>query len=194
MADPAPRTRKGHYIYADYVSWPAEERWELIDGVAYDMSAAPSLQHQRVLGALFAQLRQQIGAPCEVLLSALDVRLPEQNAAEDERTETVVQPDILVVCDPEKLDDRGCLGPPDLIVEILSPHTAFKDMSEKVQLYERHGVREYWIVNPVAQYVLLFVLGDQGTFDPPSSYRNPASFQSTAFPDIHIELSKVFTR
>jgi Uma2 family endonuclease len=192
MADPVQRMRPGHFTYSDYLQWPSDERWELIDGVAYDMSAAPSLRHQRILGALYAEFRQQVKDPCEVLISALDVRLPESAEQADDRIDTVVQPDILVVCDPTKLDDRGCTGAPDLVVEVFSPHTAFKDQTEKLRAYERHGVREYWIVNPVAEYVLVFSLGVDGTYGAPASYRNPASIESRALTRVAIDLARVY--
>jgi Uma2 family endonuclease len=124
------------WTYADYCSWPDDERCELIDGVAYAMSPAPSRQYQELSGELFRQFANHLkGKPCKVYDAPFDLRLSEQNAASDNYVTTVVQPDILVVCDSSKLDDRGCNGAPDLIVEILSPATAARDLKEKFDLY-----------------------------------------------------------
>ena len=138
------RKLKERYTYADYSSWPEDERWELIDGVAYAL-ATPTVEHQRVSREIFAQLYSFLrGKPCQVFYAPFSVRL---NA--DEGDDTVVEPDILVVCDEKKLaDGKGVVGAPDLIIEILSPSTAKQDRLTKFDLYQRSGVREYWIVDP----------------------------------------------
>jgi Uma2 family endonuclease len=136
------------YTYADYLQWPEDERWELIEGVAYAMAPAPTRTHQAVAGELFRQIANFLaGKPCQVYFSPFDVRLCEGSEA-DGCVETVVQPDIAVVCDKTKLDEAGCRGAPDWIIEILSPSTASLDHVKKKALYERHGVREYWLVHP----------------------------------------------
>ena len=119
---------KETYTYGDYLSWPDEERWELIDGIPHSMSPAPSRVHQEISMELARQIANHlIGKNCRVYAAPFDVRLPK-GGEKDEQIETVVQPDLVVVCDESKLDERGCKGPPDLIIEILSPHTAAKDM------------------------------------------------------------------
>jgi Uma2 family endonuclease len=135
------------YTYKDYLAWPDNERWELIHGIPYSMSPAPSRMHQQVSLA-FVRIMDEFlrDKSCELYYAPLDVRLPEAGEAE-ETNATVVQPDIFVVCDSHKLDDRGCSGPPDFIIEIMSESTAAKDMNEKLFLYESHGVKEYWIVD-----------------------------------------------
>ena len=131
------------YTYGDYLRWDDGERWELIDGVAYNMTPAPNRRHQAILRELSYQFTAFLaGKPCEVYFSPFDVRLPEHNEKDEEVT-TVVQPDLVVICDPDKLDDRGCRGAPDLVNEILSPSTSRKDMKTKLELYEKRGVREY---------------------------------------------------
>ncbi len=132
------------FTYADYVTWPADERWEIIDGVRYNMTPTPPTVHQLVLGELMGQIHTQVrGCKCKALLGPLDVLLPE--ADEDlDHSSTVVQPDFLVVCDCDKLHDHACIGAPDFVLEVIAPHTASKDQTKKVASYERHGVREYW--------------------------------------------------
>lgn len=140
------------YTYGDYVQWDDDERWELIDGRPYAMGA-PNVAHQRLVMSLGAQLHAQLeGARCEALISPLDVRLPRDDEPDDAIVD-VVQPDVLVVCDPSKLDERGCRGAPDLVIEVLSPSNADHDRVTKLALYERHGVREYWVVQPVERLV-----------------------------------------
>jgi Uma2 family endonuclease len=155
------------FSYADYRTWPDSERWELIDGVAYAMSPAPSRLHQDVVLGIGAQAFVFLkDHRCRAYVAPFDVRLPEGDAADD-RIETVVQPDIVVVCNPDKLDEAGCRGAPDWIVEVLSPSTALKDQTAKRDLYERHGVREYWLVHPTDRVLIGYRL-EQGAYDKPS--------------------------
>ena len=151
-----------HHTYADYLTWPDDVRYELIDGVAYLMAPAPTLDHQDVVGEVFRQLANALqGQPCRVYVSPVDVRLPKADEA-DELVDTVVQPDVLVVCDPAKLDRRGVRGGPDLVVEVLSPSTAGHDHVRKRSVYERAGVREYWLVHPVDRVVTVYRLEHDG--------------------------------
>jgi len=145
-----------HYTYADYCAWDDSERWELIDGIAYAMSPAPSRIHQTVSGRIFRKIGDYLdGRSCQVFFAPFDVRL---NAADAD--DTVVQPDILVVCDDSKLDDRGCIGAPDMVMEILSQSTAIHDRVIKFKKYLQAGVREYWIVDPDSKTVSAHVLKD----------------------------------
>jgi len=144
------------YTYADYCTWDDGERWELIDGIPYAMSPAPLVSHQSVIGNLHGQLFNFLkGKPCKVFLSPFDVRL---NFDTDD--DTVVQPDLLVVCDRSKLDKRGCNGAPDMLVEVLSPSSTRRDIVLKFNTYLRAGVREYWIVDPDAKTVSIHLLKD----------------------------------
>jgi Uma2 family endonuclease len=130
------------YTFKDYLEWPEGERWELIEGVAYNMTPSPSRSHQRISVALVDQIFQYLkGKKCEMYHAPFDVRLLE-GEEEDGEVRTVVQPDIVVVCDPSKLDEKGCKGSPDLIMEILSPSTASKDYITKLNLYEKNKVSE----------------------------------------------------
>jgi Uma2 family endonuclease len=151
------------FTYGHYLSWPDEERWELIDGIPFDMSTSPSPYHQEIsirLSTAIHTFLEEKGGKCKAYNAPLDVRLPEKGMA-DEDTLSVVQPDILVVCDPEKIDEKGCKGAPDFIAEILSPATAKKDMNFKLRLYEKHAVPEYWIIQPETHMVMVYKLNGE---------------------------------
>jgi Uma2 family endonuclease len=190
MASPAEKNRK--FTYQDYLEWDDNERWELIEGEAYNMTPAPSRAHQGTLGALFYAFYSYLaGKPCRVYMAPLDVRLPEGDQSEAEIT-TVVQPDLTVVCDRAKLDQKGCLGSPDLIIEVISPSTAAHDYIEKLGLYERRQVPEYWIVHPIDRTVMVFLLADNREYGKPHIYAGEDQVPVVLFPDLIIDLKKVF--
>lgn len=174
-----PKEKDGGYTYADYRTWPDDERWELIDGVAWNMSPAPSRQHQITLLALLrviAAITDRTG--CTTIPAPFDVRLADNASQSQNDAPTVVQPDISVFCDPAALDDAGAHAAPDLVVEILSPSTGYKDQTDKLALYQRHGVREYWIVNGDAGWVMVYRRQDSATFAKPDYYRRDESIRS----------------
>jgi Uma2 family endonuclease len=134
------------YTYADYRTWPAEERWELIDGVAWNMSPAPSFNHQALSAYLTARLYAHFEAgPCRVLAAPFDVLLPGPGEDEEDQVSSVVQPDLTIICEPERITPSGCYGPPTWVIEILSPYTALKDLNQKRELYQRMRIGEYWL-------------------------------------------------
>ena len=140
--------KEQRFTYADYQRWPEEARYELIDGEAFLMAPAPLIEHQIIAGEIFRQLANALdGQACTPFVAPVDVRLPRADEA-DEAVDTIVQPDVLVVCDPAKIDRRGVRGAPDWLVEVLSPSTAAHDQIAKRRTYERAGVREYWLVHP----------------------------------------------
>lgn len=156
MGLPLEKTRQ--YTYGDYLTWPDDVRYELIDGQAYAMPPAPTLDHQEITGEVFYQLKQQLeGKPCRVFISPVDVRLPRKDEA-NEAINTVVQPDVIMVCDPGKLDRRGVRGAPDWVLEVLSPSTALHDQLVKRKVYERVGVKEYWLIHPIDRTVTIYTL------------------------------------
>ncbi|WP_026485629.1 Uma2 family endonuclease [Caldanaerobius polysaccharolyticus] len=188
---PLPRENK-IYTYKDYLSWPDNERWEIIDGNVYLM-APPSRIHQKVLGAIFYQLFNYLqGKSCEVYTAPFGVRLPSGDEDTDRDIKTVVEPDIVVICDKSKLDDEGCKGAPDLIVEIVSPSTARKDRVEKFNLYEKFGVREYWIVEPESKIVSVFTLQDNKRYGRPEIYTDEDKIKAFIFDSLVIDLKSVF--
>lgn len=161
MADLA-RAVGESWTYRDYLSWPEDERWELLEGVAYLM-AAPSAAHQRIvlrMARMFADFLE--GKPCEVFLAPLDILSFGPGESEEEDCSTVVQPDLFVLCDKSGLNERNLHGLPELVVEVLSPSTSRKDQHEKFSLYERRGVKEYWVVDPLAAWLCVYARNEAG--------------------------------
>jgi Uma2 family endonuclease len=145
------------YSYADYYSWKLIERVELIKGRIMRMSPAPSRLHQTLLRKIGTKIINYLeNTTCQVYYAPFDVRLDRNQ--EDHKVKNVVQPDICVVCDLSKLDDRGCNGAPELVIEILSPGNTSKEMKFKFELYETAGVLEYWIVDPTEKIIWQYVL------------------------------------
>lgn len=179
--------------YGDYLSWPDEVRYELIDGDAYLMSPAPDLPHQDVAGEIYRQAANALlGKSCRAFIAPVDVRLAKAQEA-DESIDTVVQPDVLVVCDGNKLDKRGVRGAPDWIVEVLSPSTAGHDQIKKRQLYEQHGVREYWLVHPVDRVLTIYRLED-AEYGKPQIYQLEGETQVGILPEIVIRWDELAAR
>ena len=180
------------FTYGMYKTWPDDERWEIIEGVPYNMSPAPSRFHQDIFRELFNQIVNKLSnKSCIVYSAPFDVRLPESDEADDDIT-TVVQPDILVVCDNGKLDNEGCKGAPDLIIEILSPATAAKDMKEKFFLYEKHGVKEYWIVEPLDKFIMVYSLQEDAKYGRAVTYTKGDKIESGVLKDLVVDLDLVF--
>lgn len=191
------------YSYDDYCSWPEDERWELIEGTAYDMSPAPSWNHQELSGDLFFRFKSFLKkGNCKVFAAPFDVLMPKEPIENEGKINTVVQPDISVICDPGKRTEKGCLGAPDLIVEILSPSTSKKDLNEKFSLYENRGVKEYWIVDPGNKYIRIFHLMksedetykfDEGTLIPPANWRDEnTTAESQLFKGFTVDVKELF--
>ena len=152
------------YSYADYLQWKFRERVELIKGKILVTSPAPGRKHQSIAGNLHFVMRKEFNTrACNLYFAPFDVRLP-RSTQHNENIYTVVQPDLCVVCDEAKLDDRGCIGAPDLVAEILSPGNSSRELKLKFDLYEETGVREYWVINPSEETVLVNVLNDEGKY------------------------------
>ncbi|MCP4213432.1 MAG: Uma2 family endonuclease [bacterium] len=180
------------FTYGDYLKWDDGERWEIIDGEAYNMTPAPKRMHQKILGNLYFHLRTLLtGKPCEAYLPPFDVRLPLGDEREEDIT-NVVQPDLSVICDPDKLDDNGCTGAPDFVIEIISPGSLKRDKLEKFNLYEMAGVKEYWLVWPEGQMVEVFLLGPDGSYGRPTIYTETDTAEISVLKNISIDLGKVF--
>ncbi len=189
----AQRDDSQRWTYADYLTWPDEQRWEIIDGVAYAMSPAPTTIHQRIIRKLATRINAHLeGKKCELFWAPFDVRLADSAAVSDNYVETVVQPDIVVICDNNKLDERGCNGAPDLIIEITSPSTGKNDLTVKFELYQRHGVKEYWIVLPAEQTVLVFKLGEDMVYGTPARYAVGHKIAVPLLDDLVVDLADVF--
>lgn len=190
MSQPQPHAPR--FTYADYITWPDEERWEIIEGVPYDMTPAPAPTHQAICAGITAELYYQLkGKPCTVYPAPFDVRLPDKDESAD-NSSTVVQPDVSVVCDARKIDSRGCVGAPDFLVEILSPYTAKKDHLRKLALYEKHGVREYWIVQPTDAIIIIRLLGEDGRYAPPEFRDGRGRIPVSVLDGISIDFDPIF--
>jgi len=190
MALPA---KKELFTFADYLAWDGEERYELLDGEAV-MLASPSTAHQLISGELYRQFANYLeGKKCRVISAPFDVRLFEEEGDRPEDVQTVVQPDLSVICDPNKLDEHGCKGAPDLTLEILSPSNARHDLLVKLDLYQQAGVREYWVVSPEDKTVHIF-LRDGDALALRKTYRADDLARVNVLDGCFIELGKVFAR
>lgn len=187
-----PLPQENRYTLADALSWDEQERIELIYGYPMMMSP-PTRIHQKASGELFGQLRDYLkGKRCEVYHAPFAVRPFELDGDDPENVDTLVEPDITVVCDPSKLDDIGCKGAPDLVMEILSPSTQRHDKLTKFNLYQRAGVREYWIVDPASRSVQVFVLED-GRYAAKDFGAVGEDLKVNVLEDCTIDLSQVFS-
>ena len=181
----------GTYTYADYLKWKFEERLELFRGKIFKMSPAPNRYHQEISGNLYFNLAKILKkSSCNLYAAPFDVRL-QKLKANDEKVTTVVQPDLCVICDKNKLDDKGCNGSPDLIVEILSPGNTKKEMGIKFDLYEENEVKEYWIVDPTEKTVLMYVL-KENKYIGLKPFIEDDTITSSLFPQLNFPLSEIF--
>ena len=189
MALPAAKAR---YTLADVLTWGEDERIEIINGEAV-MMAPPTRAHQKAVMELSGQLYAYLkGKKCEVYPAPFAVRLFEQDGDQPEDVDTMVEPDISVVCDLSKLDDTGCKGAPDLVMEILSPSTTRHDRFTKFNLYQRAGVQEYWIIDLADKSVQVFVLED-GRYTAKDFGASGDTVRVNVLEDCTIDLSQVFT-
>lgn len=188
---PIPESKK-KYTYADYLTWPEGERWEIIDGIPY-LQAAPTWQHQAISGNIFGQFFEYLkNKPCQVFAAPFDLRLPEAKE-KDEETTIVTQPDLVIICNRVGLKGTGYYGMPELIIEITSPSTGKMDRLIKFNKFEKAGVKEYWIVEPEQKIVSVFVLQDNNRYGRPEMYAEEDQITVSIFPDLLIDLKSIFT-
>ena len=181
----------GSYTYADYLKFEFEEMVELIKGKIFRMSPAPRVFHQKVSTRIFGEFYNFFSNNhCQLFHAPTDVVLPIPNKKKESAT-TVVQPDIVVVCDQSKVEELCIFGAPDLIVEILSPHTRKKDLQDKYEVYEEAGVREYWIVMPEERLLEVFVL-ENAKYRRIQTYTDTDMVPCTIFPGLEVDLNEVF--
>lgn len=177
------------YSYSDYLLWEFKERVELIKGFIMKMSPAPSMSHQTVSqnlsGCFYENFKRQ---SCRIFVAPFDVRLPIKSA---KKYTTVVQPDLCVICDENKLDERGCNGSPDLMVEIISPNNSKHDINTKFNLYKEAGVLEYWIIEPYDKILLVYTLKNEEYIGLPPQTEGE-NIKSPLFPELLIALEDVF--
>ena len=182
------------YSYADYLTWMDGKRRELYDGIVKLMTPAPSRSHQKISIKFSRFLDVYLDKKnCEVYHAPSDVRLPKGKNKKDETIYTVLQPDIYVVCDLSKMDEKGCLGAPDFIIEIVSPGSSKRDVKDKFEIYQQHGVHEYWIVNPNDENVNVFVLDENGKYHLKGMFAEDDKIPVHIFDgDLKIDLTEVF--
>ncbi len=177
------------YTYSDYLLWQFSERVELIKGFILKMSPAPSMKHQKVSMNITVEISSYLKkSSCNLFAAPFDVRLPIKSAKKDT---TVVQPDLCVICDESKLDERGCNGVPDLMIEIISPNNSKHDVDTKFKLYEEAGVLEYWIVEPYDKIILIYTRVNE-KFIGLKPFSLGEKIDSPLFPEMKIELDDIF--
>lgn len=180
------------YTYADYLKWNFDERLELIKGYIFEMSPAPAEFHQRIFGKLFVKLSVYLDKkPCAIYAAPFDVRLVRKTVTDREIT-TVVQPDICVICDLQKIDKKGCLGAPDIVVEILSPGNNKVELQNKYEAYEEAGVKEYWLIQPHGKLFFKYLLDENGKFQATKVLTLGDEITSEILPGFTLNLDEVF--
>jgi Uma2 family endonuclease len=181
----------GKYSYADYLSWEMDEMVEIIKGKVFKWTAAPSRIHQLVSGNIFFYLKNFLQEKsCQIYAAPFDVRLPTKSK-KNEDIYTVVQPDLCVICDKSKLDEAGCIGAPDLIVEILSPSNNRKELYHKYEVYRESGVKEYWLVHPFEQTLIVYTLKN-GEYLPSRLFGAGDVIHSSVLPGFELDLEEFF--
>lgn len=186
-----PISEYGRFSYADYLTWQMEEMVELIKGRIFKQAAAPRVNNQRLSLKISSELYNILkGKKCEVFAAPFDVRLPVKSK-KNEDIDTVVQPDICVVCDPEKIDELGCVGAPDLIVEILSPGNNRKELHNKYEVYEESGVKEYWVIHPNECTLLIYNLIN-GKYQASKLFTHGDVVKSDAVEGFQLDLTEIF--
>lgn len=186
------KEKKTSYTYEDYLNFDDDERYEIIDGELYNMSPAPCYTHQNIAVELITLLHTFFrGKPCKVVAAPFDVRLSTK-PTQSRKIKTTVQPDISIICDEEKIDEKGCMGAPDLIIEIISPSTASRDHIVKKALYEKYGVKEYWLVDPINRITTIYRLGNKTKYGAPEIFDDQAKVDIKLFPGLNIDFATVF--
>jgi Uma2 family endonuclease len=179
------------YTYADYFKWQFEERVELIKGKIFKMSPAPNRFHQEIAGIIHVRLWLFLEhRPCRVYEAPFDVRIPRKSKT-DKEIITVLQPDVCVVCDLSKLDKRGCIGAPEIVVEVLSPGNNSKELQKKYEVYEEAGVKEYWVVSPQDMWLRIYTLVD-GKFHESPYLLAGDTVTSTVLPGFSLDVTSLF--
>ncbi len=181
------------YTYADYFKWTFDERVELIKGKIFRMSPAPNRIRQEITGTIYRKIGNFLERnPCCVYVAPFDVRLTRKSK-DDQSITTVLQPDVCVICDPSILDDRGCVGAPDIVVETLSPGNSKKEVKNKFEVYEEAGVKEYWIVDPIRQTLQVNRLQD-GRYVILPALTTEDKITTSILPGFSLDLAQLFDK
>ncbi|EOR27228.1 hypothetical protein SDC9_46970 [bioreactor metagenome] len=180
------------YTYDDYLKFIEDEVIEIIDGRIFAMSPAPSRIHQKIVTEVLTEIRSYIksnNGSCEIYPAPFDVVLKNDDE-ELKHSKNIVQPDISVICDKSKLTDKGCVGSPDMIVEVVSPFNPRNDYIKKLNLYEEYKVKEYWIVNPMQKNILVYTLEKMG-YGAPSVYSFNDEIKVNIFKNLKIDFKSL---
>ena len=181
------------YSYADYLKWKFEERVELIKGKIFKMSPAPARRHQAISGHFLKSLYTFLDSKaCQVYHAPFDVRLTPRKNDNTSKIHTVVQPDICIICDVAKLDDKGCIGAPDWIIEILSPGNSQTEMKNKFEVYEENGVLEYWLADPTNEIIFVYILNEYGKYIGLHPFTLEDVIPSYVFPEFSLNVADIF--
>jgi Uma2 family endonuclease len=189
-----PQRDTQHHTYGEYLTWSDDQRQELIDGIAYIKEPpAPSPHHQELVGGLYYQICTALeGKPCRAYIAPFDIRLPKSDEA-DEQIDTVVQPDVFILCDRHRVDRRGLRGAPDWLAEVLSPSTASHDRVIKLPVYERAGVREVWFIQPVDKTLAIYRL-ENGRYGRSTVTALKGQTSLTAVPGVSIDWDRLVSQ
>lgn len=181
------------YTYADYLQWEFKERVELVNGFIHKMDPAPGWIHQKVFKHLIIKMNAFFESKsCELFVAPCDIRLPDsKKQVDDKEIFTVVQPDLGVICDPDKIDYRGCIGAPDMIIEVLTSESTQKDIGIKYKLYREHGVKEYWLVDPEDKVIFVNVLRN-GEYVVLAPFTEDDEINSDLFPELKFTVNEIF--
>jgi len=182
------------YTYADYYSWKFKERAELFNGKVHLMGESPGVNHQQVLGNVACEFREFLKnqtTATKVLMAPLDIRLVD-TTTRDEDIITVVQPDVIVFCDKNTLDDRGGIGSPSIVIEILLPGKNFKEISLKYKLYEKYGIKEYWMIRLDEQSLTQYILNERGKYVGGRPLIEDEKVKTDLIPGFELAISEVF--
>jgi len=181
------------YTFADYLTWADDKRRELFNGLVQLMTPAPIRHHQEVAINISTELHVFLKKQkCKVYSAPFDVRLQKNGETKNDSIYTVVQPDIVVVCDMNKLDDKGCIGAPDFIVEIISPSTSKIDLKDKYFIYEEAGVKEYWIAFPNEKSIHKFVLNNKNKYQLIGMFVEGDKISPSIFPNLELDITEIF--
>jgi len=182
------------YTYTDYLSWTFKDRVELLKGWVVKMSPAPNTRHQRIVKDLILEVGMFLkGKTCQVFPVPFDVRLPiSKEKQKNDKIDTVVQPDITVICDVSKLDKQGCNGAPDIVMEILSPGNTKKEMKDKLEIYQGAGIPEYWLIDPDREFILVYSLTEEGNYSSSLPYVAGDTVNSQVLEGFKLAVSDIF--
>ncbi|WP_051585746.1 Uma2 family endonuclease [Caldanaerobius polysaccharolyticus] len=185
--------KQKRYTYGDYLKWDEKNRYEIIDGFPHFL-ASPSVLHQITVGNIYFKFKEYLNDKmCKVFTAPLDVLFPQREDIKEEDVDVVVQPDVFIVCDENKIENgKNCKGPPDMIVEVLSPATASRDFITKRNLYERAGVKEYWIASPEEKNIVVFRIDENMKYNLYGIYDEDSVVDVGILPDLSIAVREIF--